>query len=169
MSKYKKRSNNDIAGIIILIVLIIIIKMPDLNYGNRVSGDKYWPCVGCYTITSGYGRRNTGIIGASTNNKGIDIGCPVGTKVVSVLDGKVSYIGYNEYRGYYIKIKHSDGVQTIYQHGSPNSFRVSVGQTVQGGQTIMLSGNSGISSGPHLHFEVLVDGKNVNPKTWLKK
>jgi len=169
VNQYKKRSSSDISGIITLIILIIIIKMPDINWGKRISGDKYWPCVDCYTITSSYGRRNTGILGASTNHKGIDIRCPVGTKVVSVLDGQVSHIGYNKYRGYYIKIKHSNGVETIYQHGSPNSFKVFVGEIVKGGQTIMLSGNSGVSSGPHLHFEVLVDGKNVNPKTWLRK
>lgn len=171
MSKKKKKrksSNNDMLGILILIMLIIIIKVPDLNFGKRIAKDKNWPCVGYYTITSGYGNRNTGISLASTNHKGIDISCPVGTEIVSVQEGTVLERGYNNYRGYYIIIKHSGGVVTVYQHGRANSFRASVGQSVEAGQVIMLSGNSGVSSGPHLHFEVRVNGKNVNPKTWLK-
>lgn len=168
-SKNKKNNkNNDVTGIIILIVLLIIIKMPDINYGTRIASDKNWPCVGYYTITSGYGKRNTGIPMATTNHKGIDISCPIGTEIVSVLDGTVTYIGYNKYRGYYIIIDHGNGIVTLYQHGKENSFKASVGQTVKAGQTVMLSGNSGVSSGPHLHFEVKINGENVNPKTWLK-
>ena len=168
--KKKKRSskNNDMAGILILVILIMIIKMPNINFGTRIAENKKWPCVGYYTITSSYGQRSTGIPGASTNHKGIDISCPVGTEVVAVLDGTVQFTGYNMYRGYYIMIDHGNGVVTVYQHGSANSFKVSAGQSVKAGQTIMLSGSSGISSGPHLHFEVKVNGENVNPKTWLR-
>lgn len=136
--------------------------------GAYVGGDKVWPCTGYYNITSGYGIRNTGIPGASTNHKGIDIGCPVGTKIVSVLDGKVIFTGYNVYRGYYIMVDHGGGVVTLYQHCT-NSFKVSVGDKVKAGQTIVLSGNTGIGSGPHLHFEVLINGSNVNPSNWLKQ
>lgn len=169
-SKKKKKSSNsnDTAGMIILVILLIIIKMPDVNYGTRIAEDKNWPCVGYYTISSGYGKRNTGISMASTNHKGIDISCPVGTEVVSVLDGTVLFTGYNMYRGYYIMIDHGNNIVTVYQHGKENSFKASVGESVKAGQVIMLSGNSGVSSGPHLHFEVRVNGNNVNPKTWLK-
>lgn len=137
--------------------------------GSFVGGDKVWPCVGQYRITSGYGPRNTGIPGASTNHKGIDIGCPTGTSIVSVLDGKVIFTGYNAYRGYYIMVDHGGGVVTLYQHCKANSYKVSVGDKVKAGQTIILSGSSGIGSGPHLHFEVLINGSNVNPQTWLKQ
>jgi len=137
--------------------------------GNYVGGNKVWPAVGYTRITSGYGKRNTGIPGASTNHKGIDIGCPTGTPVVSVLDGKVIFTGYNKYRGYYIMVDHGGGVVTLYQHCKPNSFKFSVGDKVKAGQTIILSGSSGIGSGPHLHFEVLINGSNVNPQTWLQK
>lgn len=160
--------SNDIIGIIILIILLIIIKVPDFNFGTRINKNKCWPCVGYYTVSSGYGLRNTGIPLASLNHKGIDIGCPVGTKIVSVLDGKVLFTGYNKYRGYYIIIEHKNNVQTIYQHGQKNSFKVAAGQKIKAGQVIMLSGNTGISNGPHLHFEVKVNGENVNPKKWLK-
>lgn len=137
--------------------------------GVYVGGDKVWPCVGYYSISSGYGPRNTGIPGASTNHKGIDIPAPTGTPVVSVLDGKVIFTGYNAYRGYYIMVDHGGGVVTLYQHCKANSFKFSVGDKVKAGQTIILSGSTGIGSGPHLHFEVLINGSNVNPKTWLQQ
>lgn len=137
--------------------------------GAYVGGNKVWPCPASHRITSGYGGRNTGIPGASTNHKGIDIGCPDGSAVVSVLDGKVIFTGYNRYRGYYIMVDHGGGVVTLYQHCSANSFKVSVGSKVKAGQTIVLSGHSGIGSGPHLHFEVLINGSNVNPQTWLQQ
>ena len=137
--------------------------------GAYVGGNKNWPLPGCTRISSGYGGRNTGIPGASTNHKGIDIPASVGTSVVSVLDGKVIFTGYNKYRGYYIMVDHGGGVVTLYQHCKANSFKVSVGSKVKGGQTIVLSGNTGIGSGPHLHFEVLINGSNVNPATWLQQ
>lgn len=137
--------------------------------GAYVGGDKIWPAVGYYNITSGYGKRNTGIPGASTNHKGIDVGCPTGTPIVSVLNGTVIFTGYNKYRGYYIMVDHGGGVVTLYQHCKANSFKFSVGDKVKAGQTIILSGSTGIGSGPHLHFEVLINGSNVNPQTWLKQ
>lgn len=136
--------------------------------GQFVGGNKVWPCKGYTRITSGYGERNTGIPGASTNHKGIDIGCPTGTPILSVLDGKVIFRGYNTYRGYYIMVDHGGGVVTLYQHCT-NSFKVSVGDKVKAGQTIVLSGSSGVGSGPHLHFEVLINKVNVNPQNWLKQ
>ena len=99
----------------------------------------------------------------------MDVGCPTGTPIVSVLDGKVIFTGYNAYRGYYIMVDHGGGVVTLYQHCKANSYKVSVGDRVKAGQTIILSGSSGIGSGPHLHFEVLINGSNVNPQTWLQQ
>lgn len=136
--------------------------------GSYVGGKKIWPAVGQYRITSRYGYRNTGIPGATTNHKGLDIGCPIGTKIVSVLDGKVMFTGYNKYRGYYIMVDHGGGVVTLYQHCKANSFKFKVGDKVKAGETIILSGNTGVGSGPHLHFEVIINGSNVNPETWLK-
>lgn len=137
--------------------------------GVYVGGNKVWPCPGYTRISSGYGPRNTGIPGASTNHKGIDVPAPTGTPIVSVLDGKVIFTGYNAYRGYYIMVDHGGGVVTLYQHCKGGSYKVSVGDKVKAGQTIILSGSSGIGSGPHLHFEVLINGSNVNPKTWLQQ
>lgn len=144
-------------------------EMASNSSGVFVGGKKIWPAVNQYRITSGYGKRNTGIPGASTNHKGIDIGCPDGTPIVSVLDGKVLFTGYNKYRGYYIMVDHGGGVVTLYQHCSGGTFKFSVGERVKAGETIVLSGHSGIGSGPHLHFEVLINGGNVNPRTWLEQ
>ena len=66
-------------------------------------------------------------------------------------------------------VDHGGGVVTLYQHCKSGSFNFSVGDRVKAGQTIILSGSSGIGSGPHLHFEVLINGSNVNPKTWLQQ
>lgn len=137
--------------------------------GVYVGGNKKWPIPGYTRISSGYGLRNTGIPGASTNHKGIDIPAPTGTPIVSVLDGKVIFTGYNAYRGYYIMVDHGGGVVTLYQHCKGGSYKVSVGDKVKAGQTIILSGSSGIGSGPHLHFEVLINGSNVRPDTWLQQ
>lgn len=144
-------------------------EMANSSSGAYVGGNKVWPCVGYTRITSGYGKRNTGIPGASTNHKGIDVGCPTGTPIVSVLDGKVMFTGYNKYRGYYIMVDHGGGVVTLYQHCKENSFKFSVGDKVKAGETIILSGSTGIGSGPHLHFEVLINGSNVDPQKWLQQ
>ena len=136
--------------------------------GAFVGGNKVWPCTGSTRITSGYGSRNTGIPGASTNHKGIDIGVPVGTAVLSSADGYVVTTGYSSVRGYYIMVKHADNLYTFYQH--LNSFKAKKGQNVKRGETIAYSGKSGIGSGPHLHFEVRTtsaSSSTVNPLKYL--
>lgn len=116
-----------------------------------------------YTISSYFGQRNTEIKGASTNHQGIDIAVPIGTSVLSAAAGTVSKVTYNASRGNYVEVTHSNGFTTIYQHLS--KANVKVGDTVTQGQTIALSGNTGVSSGAHLHFEVKQNGNAVNPLT----
>lgn len=91
----------------------------------------------------------------------LDYGVSVGTTVYAAADGVVLNASYaaGSY-GYYITIQHTNGLRTYYCHGN-GTFYVSAGQTVSRGQAIMLSGNSGNSSGPHLHFEV-----RVSPYSW---
>ncbi len=117
-------------------------------------------------ITSGFGYRgDIGVEGASKNHKGIDIGVPVGSEVIAVADGTVEVAGYSSSAGNWIKINHSNGVKTVYMHNS--TLLVSVGQTVKQGDVIALSGNTGNSGGPHLHFGVEVNGEYVNPLDYV--
>lgn len=115
--------------------------------------------------SSGFGRRNSPTKGASTYHKGIDWATPVGTAVMASASGTVARAGWGSGYGYVVYINHADGRQTRYGHLS--KVLVSVGQTVSQGDKIALSGNTGISSGPHVHFEILINGSQVNPLDYL--
>lgn len=133
-----------------------------------VGGKMLWPCPSSTRITSPFGgRASPGGIG-STNHKGIDIGASSGAAIVAALDGKVVYTGYNVARGNYVMIDHGGGIITLYQHGLNGSIRVSSGQSVKQGQTIMGVGSTGYSTGPHLHFEVWENGTPVNPINYVR-
>ena len=128
-----------------------------------VGGKMLWPCPSSTRITSTFGgRASPGGIG-STNHKGIDIGASSGAAIVAALDGKVVYTGFNKARGNYVMIDHGGGIITLYQHGLNGSIKVSSGQSVTKGQSIMSVGSTGYSTGPHLHFEVWENGTPVNP------
>lgn len=116
-------------------------------------------------LSSGFGKRNTGIKGASTYHKGVDWATPTGTAVVASSSGVVTRAGWGSGYGYCVYLRHSDGRETRYGHLS--KVLVSVGQSVSQGQKIALSGNTGVSSGPHLHFEILINGSQVNPLNYL--
>lgn len=118
-------------------------------------------------VTSPFGKRKAPTKGASTYHKGIDWATPTGTPVVASCGGTVVKAGWGSGYGYVVYINHADGRQTRYGHLS--KVLVKVGQTVSQGQRIALSGNTGVSTGPHLHFEVLTGGKAVNPSTVLNK
>ena len=110
---------------------------------------------GYKTVTSSLGARSAPVAGASVNHKGIDIGIPTGSKILSAADGQVMFVGSNDARGKYVVIYHKAlGLTSIYQHLS--SYSVTVGQYVSKGQEIARSGNTGNSSGPHLHFELVL-------------
>ncbi len=116
-------------------------------------------------LTSGFGKRNRPTRGASSFHKGVDWATPVGTSVVASSSGTVTRAGWGSGYGYCVYIHHSDGKDTRYGHLS--KVLVSVGQSVTQGQRIALSGNTGVSTGPHLHFEILVNGAQVNPLNYL--
>lgn len=116
-------------------------------------------------LSSGFGRRSAPTKGASTYHKGIDWATPVGTPVYASNAGKVVQAGWGSGYGYVVYINHADGRQTRYGHLS--KVLVSAGQTVSQGQKIALSGNTGRSTGPHLHFEILINGSQVNPLNYL--
>lgn len=116
--------------------------------------------------SSAFGKRTAPTKGASTYHKGVDWAVPKGTAVFASCGGTVARAGWGSGYGYVVYINHSDGRQTRYAHLS--KVLVKVGQKVDQGQRIALSGNTGISSGPHLHFEMLIGGKQVNPLKYLQ-
>ena len=117
-------------------------------------------------MSSGFGKRKAPKKGASTYHKGIDWATPVGTAVYASCGGTVVTAGWGRGYGNVVMIQHPDGKQTRYGHLS--KILVKNGQTVSQGQKIALSGNTGVSTGPHLHFEILVGGGQVNPLKYLQ-
>lgn len=117
-------------------------------------------------LTSGFGKRKAPKKGASTYHKGVDWAIPTGTAVYASCGGTVAKAGWGKGYGYVIYINHEDGRQTRYGHLS--KVLVSAGQTVKQGERIALSGNTGVSTGPHLHFEILIGGSQVNPMKYLQ-
>lgn len=128
-------------------------------------GGYIWP-VSSRKINSPFGPRNTGIAGASTNHKGVDIGgVYYSSQVHAAKAGTVIVSQYSSSYGNYVVISHGSGNTTLYAHMSSRS--VSVGQTVAQGAVIGITGSTGISSGPHLHFEITENGVRVNPLNYL--
>ncbi|MCQ2552975.1 MAG: peptidoglycan DD-metalloendopeptidase family protein [Clostridia bacterium] len=116
-------------------------------------------------ITSKFGGRNTGIIGASTNHEGMDIGVPYGTKVYACDGGVVTFAGWRAGYGYVVIIDHGGLYETRYAHNS--KLLVSTGDEIYQGQAIANAGNSGVSSGPHCHLEIRFNGVAKNPLNYL--
>ena len=133
---------------------------------TATAGGYIWPVTSSRRLTSNYGPRNTGIAGASTNHKGVDIG-GVGydTNVLATKDGIVITSTYSSSYGNYVVISHGPGNTTLYAHMSSRS--VSEGDMVTQGQIIGVTGSTGISSGPHLHYEITENGSRVDPKQYL--
>lgn len=142
------------------------------GYVGNFSGTLSWPISknsrNYNYITSYFGNRDVPVAGATANHGAIDIGVFSGTPVYACGDGYVMVSSSNGARGIYVMIKHADNLYTLYQHLSSSSVRV--GQTVKRGQLIAHSGNTGISSGPHLHLEVRTSpyyGSEVNPLNYM--
>lgn len=123
-----------------------------------------WPC-GSTRITSNFGYRDSPTAGASSYHQGIDIGASTGTGIYAAASGTVTEASYSSSRGYYVVISHGSGVSTVYMHCS--ELYVSAGDKVTQGETIAAVGNTGISTGPHLHFSVIEDGVYVNPRNYV--
>ena len=120
-----------------------------------------WPCPASGRITSGFGGRKSPTKGASSNHQGIDISAPTGTSIVAAAAGEVVIASYSSSAGNYVVISHGNGISTVYMHASARY--VSEGDVVSKGQTIAAVGSTGFSTGPHLHFGVIVNGSYVNP------
>ncbi|MBD5168800.1 MAG: peptidoglycan DD-metalloendopeptidase family protein [Oscillibacter sp.] len=133
---------------------------------TATKGGYIWPETVSRRITSPQGSRNTGIKGASTNHKGVDIGgVGTSTSVLATKAGVVQTSAYSSSYGNYVVIYHGPGNTTLYAHMSSRS--VKEGDHVSQGQVIGITGSTGISSGPHLHYEITEGGVRVNPLDYL--
>ena len=113
-------------------------------------------------ITSRFGNRESI---RSYGHTGLDIAAPAGTPIKAAADGKVTFSGYSGGYGYVVKMSHGNGIETYYGHCS--ALYVSAGEKVEAGDTIAAVGSTGNSTGNHLHFEVRVNGQEVNPQNYL--
>ncbi len=135
------------------------------NDGDGGASGFLWPCPASHRITSYFGPRKAPVPGASTYHKGIDIGAGTGSSIIASAAGRVTTSKYSNSAGNYVVISHGKGISTVYMHAS--ALYVSVGDVVAQGQTIAAVGSTGYSSGPHLHFGVIVNGSYVNPLNYV--
>ena len=126
-----------------------------------------WPTPGQYRVTSSYGSRIHPITKKQSFHTGVDIASPYGSNIVASANGKVLFAGWQGAYGNTIIIDHGGGLSTMYAHQS--RFLVKAGDEVKINQPIGKIGTSGWSTGPHLHFEVRIDGDHVNPMNYLRK
>ena len=112
-------------------------------------------------VTSGFGFRTHPITGEQSCHTGLDIAAPTGTPIAAAYGGTVAQTGETSGRGKFIRLRHSNSLETMYCHLS--KIDVAEGDAVQAGDTIGLVGSTGMSTGPHLHFEVWIDGVRCNP------
>ena len=112
-------------------------------------------------ITSGFGQRT--LFGYTGMHKGVDFGVPTGTPVLAAGNGVIESIGYNGGYGNYIRIRHNSTYKTAYAHMSRFAQGLAAGSRVRQGQTIGFVGSTGRSTGPHLHYEVLINNVQINP------
>jgi murein DD-endopeptidase MepM/ murein hydrolase activator NlpD len=117
------------------------------------------------TTTSSYGMRNHPVLGGMKAHKGIDLAAPVGTPVYATADGTVERADWFSSYGLYVAIEHGSDLETRYAHMS--RLAVAAGQHVHKGEVIGYVGTTGRSTGPHLHYEVRVDGEAVNPIPYM--
>jgi murein DD-endopeptidase MepM/ murein hydrolase activator NlpD len=115
-------------------------------------------------VTSSFGERKHPILGFTRMHTGIDFGAPTGTPVFAAGDGVVEKAAWAGGYGRWLQIKHAGGIETGYGHLS--GWAVKAGQRVHQGQVVAYVGSTGLSTGPHLHFETIVNGKKVNPSAF---
>ena len=114
-------------------------------------------------LSSGYGNRKHPILGYTKMHRGLDFAAPSGTPVFAAGDGVIEKAGWNGSYGRYVRIRHTGTYKTAYAHLSGINKNVRIGKRVLQGKTIGYVGSSGRSTGPHLHYEVLRNNKQVNP------
>jgi len=116
-------------------------------------------------LTSGFGFRKSPIDGHDRMHEGIDLAAPAGTEVMAARDGTVVFVGTDPVLGLHLIISHEGGLQTVYGHLS--SVAVVLNQTVRSGTIVGAVGSTGLSTGPHLHFEIRLSGAARDPSSYL--
>lgn len=133
--------------------------------GSYAGGSMTWPCPSSKTISSYYGNRLHPILKKYKMHTGIDISANQGASIVAANKGTVIMAGWQSGYGYTVVVDHGGGITTLYAHCS--KILVSVGQSVKAGETIAKVGSTGMSTGPHLHFEVRKNGATTNPLNYV--
>ena len=141
--------------------------MANQSGGDYIGGEMTWPAPGYTGLSSQYGLRFHPILKVNRMHAGIDINVPMGKDIVAANDGKVILSGVNGGYGNCIIIDHGGKISTLYGHNS--KLLVKVGDTVTRGQVIAKCGSTGLSTGPHLHFEVRINGVHTDPLPYLRK
>ena len=159
IDKYQTELNNIDSQITIL---------TSLNIGeDYVGGEFIWPAPGYTIITSNFGMRFHPVLKVNRLHTGTDIGMPTGSNIVASNDGVVIKSMYTTGYGNMVMIDHGGGISTLYAHGSEIISRT--GDIVKKGDIIMKAGSTGWSTGPHLHFEVRINGTPMDPMEFLRK
>jgi murein DD-endopeptidase MepM/ murein hydrolase activator NlpD len=116
-------------------------------------------------LSSAYGMRKHPILGYNKLHQGVDFAAPTGTPIMAAGTGRIEFIGTNGGYGKHIRLKHLNGYKTSYSHLNSYASGMSKGVKVRQGQTIGFVGSTGMSTGPHLHYEVWFNNKKINPMT----
>ena len=114
-------------------------------------------------LTSGFGVRYHPLLGIRKMHTGVDWAAPIGTPILAAGTGTVEEARHKSYNGNYVRIRHANGYQTAYSHMSRIAAGMQPGLKVRQGQIIGYVGSTGLSSGPHLHYEVLINTRVVDP------
>ncbi len=125
---------------------------------------QFWPVEGI--ITGRFGKWRGGKH-RGHYHVGVDIAAPYGSKILSPLDGTVAFVGHKGGYGLTVIVDHGEGISTLYAHNS--EVMVSEGDNIKKGQLLSKIGLTGHSTGPHLHYEVRLEGKPVSPLAWTEK
>lgn len=134
----------------------------DVTY---IGGQLAWPVPGYTRITSPYGTRLHPILGRYKLHTGLDISAPLGANFIAANDGIVVKAEYNGNYGNMVMINHGGGISTLYAHGS--EILVKAGDQVRRGDPVLKIGSTGLSTGPHAHFEVRINGSTVDPLPYV--